>query len=65
VLERRVAALGLGESETLALQDRLDQPTLGGIVINHKDRLGHLSSISERGAPFWPADLFRGDTGER
>ena len=43
-LDRLVAALGVGDREALALEDRLDQPTLRRIVIDDEDRFGHLKT---------------------
>ena len=40
-VQRRLAAVGLGDGEALALQHRLDQAALGGIVVDDQDRLGH------------------------
>ena len=40
----RIAGLGMRHGEAFALQDGLDQPALGRIIIDDKDHLGHLKT---------------------
>jgi len=39
------AGLGVGDGQALALQHSLDQATLGRVVIDDKNRLGHATLI--------------------
>ena len=40
-IDRQVAVLGVHDRKALALEDRLDQPTLRRVVIDDEDRFGH------------------------
>jgi hypothetical protein len=44
-----VAALGVGDGESVALEDRLDQAALGRIVIDDEDRFGHMKYTHRTG----------------
>jgi hypothetical protein len=47
VAHRDIAVLGVADREALALEDRLDQPALSRIVIDHEDRFGHLKTPTD------------------
>ena len=50
-VDRLLAGFGMGDSQALALQHRLDQPPLGRIVVDDENRLGHEVHTSTRNAP--------------
>ena len=41
-IQRRIAGIGLGDREPLALQHRLHQAPLRRVVVDDQDRLGHI-----------------------
>ena len=45
VIEGGVPGLRLGESKALTLDHRLNQAALGGVIVNHKDRFGHVPPL--------------------
>ncbi len=47
MVQRRAAAVGVCDAETLALQHRLDQPSLRRIVVDDQDRFIHSNTPNQ------------------